>query len=174
MPTPRRHPHVSIRDHCWPNLTNLPLYRWPMTSSQRNSRQGQYWATTKLVTMSRISNLSFVTLNVHVILQEVIDLTDVNVHTALGTSVQELTGDWEGYQIRNRRTAVSEPTGIAPTQELGRALFATGVEGFRAISAEVIPQDADRFYGQPSERQQLSDFHRAPHLVPSDIKFLEN
>jgi hypothetical protein len=82
-------------------------------------------------------NLSFVTLNVQVILREVIDLTDLNIQNALGTNVQELTGDWEGFQIRSNRTSVPLPTGIAPTQELGRALFATGVEGFRAVSAKV-------------------------------------
>jgi RES domain-containing protein len=83
------------------------------------------------------SRLSFITMNVRVILGEVIDLTDPAIQAALGTNVQELTGDWDGYQIRNRRTAVSHPTGIAPTQDLGRALCATGVEGFRAISAKL-------------------------------------
>jgi RES domain len=81
--------------------------------------------------------LTFVSLNVNVVLREVVDLTEVSVQTVLGTNAQELTGDWEGYQIRNRRTPVSEPTGIAPTQDLGRALLATGIEGFRAISAKM-------------------------------------
>jgi len=83
------------------------------------------------------TRLAFITMNVTVDLQEVIDLTDPAAQTALGTNVQELTGDWDGYQIRNRRTAVSYPTGIAPTQDLGRELCATGVEGFLAISAKV-------------------------------------
>ncbi|MGC1294178.1 MAG: RES family NAD+ phosphorylase [Alloacidobacterium sp.] len=82
-------------------------------------------------------NLTFVTLNVQVVLREVIDLTEVNAQAAISMTVQELTGDWDGYQIRGMRTPVSHPTGIAPTQELGRALFATGVEGFRAVSAKV-------------------------------------
>jgi RES domain len=81
--------------------------------------------------------LSFVSLNVKVILREVLDLTDQIAQIALETNVQELTGDWESYQIRSIRTPVSYPTGIAPTQELGKALFATGAEGFRAISAKV-------------------------------------
>jgi hypothetical protein len=76
-------------------------------------------------------------LNVKVILQEVFDLTDQIAQIALETNVQEFTGDRESYQIRNIRTPVSYPTGIAPTQELGKALFATGVEDFRAISAKV-------------------------------------
>ena len=81
--------------------------------------------------------LSFITLNVSVVLREVFDLSDINVQTVLGTNAQELTGDWEAYQIRSPRTSVSQPTGIAPTQQLGRALFATGAEGFRSISAKM-------------------------------------
>src|SRR5204862_7821222 len=53
------------------------------------------------------SRISFITMMVRVSLQEVIDLTDAAVQTALGTNVQELTGDWEGYQIRNRGTALT-------------------------------------------------------------------
>ena len=49
-----------------------------------------------------------VTLNVHVILRDVIDLTDVShAQVPLGTNAQELTGDWESYQIRDHRTPVS-------------------------------------------------------------------
>jgi hypothetical protein len=81
---------------------------------------------------------AFVALNVHIILREVVDLTDVSgAQALLNTTVQELTGDWRGYQIRDYSTPVCEPTGLAPTQELGMALFATGVEGFRSISARV-------------------------------------
>jgi hypothetical protein len=81
---------------------------------------------------------SFVILNVHIILSDVIDLTDATIVQApLDTNAHELTGDWKGYQIRNYRTPVSGPTGIAPTQELGLALSRTGIEGFRAISARV-------------------------------------
>lgn len=80
----------------------------------------------------------FAILNVQVILYDVFDLTDVKItQSILGTNAQELTGDWRGYKDRRRSTAVSEPTGIAPTQELGRALFDTGAEGFRAISSKV-------------------------------------
>ncbi len=79
-----------------------------------------------------------VTLNVRIILSDVIDLAVVsNAQVPLGTNAQELTGDWESYQIRNHRTPVSHPTGTAPTQELGQALFKTGVEGFRALSAKM-------------------------------------
>ena len=81
---------------------------------------------------------SFVTLNVQIILHDVIDLTGVSTAQApLGTNAQELTGDWRGYNTRTASTSVSVPTGSAPTQELGKALSSTGVEGFRSISAKV-------------------------------------
>ncbi len=81
---------------------------------------------------------NFVTLNVRIILSEVFDLTEVTTaQIPLATTAQELTGDWNGCQMRSYLTAVSAPTGIAPTQELGMALFKTGVEGFRSISARI-------------------------------------
>jgi hypothetical protein len=81
---------------------------------------------------------NFITLNVHVVLDGVIDLTDVNnCQIPLGTSAQELTGDWRGYENRGRHTPVSEPIGISPTQELGKALFDAKIEGFLTFSAEV-------------------------------------
>jgi hypothetical protein len=82
--------------------------------------------------------LSFVSMNVHIILQEAFDLTDVpGAQVPLSTNVQELTGDWKGYTVRNHATPVASPTGVAPTQALGEALFRTGIEGFRAVSARV-------------------------------------
>jgi RES domain len=80
---------------------------------------------------------SFASLSVAVLLQEVVDISDTSAHAALDTSVQELTGDWLGFDHRNSSTSVSSPTGIAPTQHLGEALFKTGVEGFRATSAKL-------------------------------------
>lgn len=82
---------------------------------------------------------AFVTINVAVILHQVVDLTDVaGVHAPLQTNVQELTGDWDCYSVRNSATSVHSPTGIAPSQELGRELFRTpDVEGFWATSAKV-------------------------------------
>lgn len=80
---------------------------------------------------------NFASLNVNIVLRDVIDLTDIASHAALATNAQELTGDWRGYKIRSSTTPISLPTGVAPTQELGHALFQTGVEGFRAISARV-------------------------------------
>jgi hypothetical protein len=73
-----------------------------------------------------------------VLLNRVCDLTDVTqAQLPLQTTAQELTGDWEGYQVRGPLTPVRGPTGVAPTQHLGEALFRTGMEGFRSISAKV-------------------------------------
>lgn len=78
-------------------------------------------------------------LNVVVTLQNVVDLTCVDAQNRLGASVQELTGDWRGYETRGPSTSVTEPFGVAaPTQELGAALFALpSVEGFLAVSARL-------------------------------------
>jgi hypothetical protein len=77
-------------------------------------------------------------LNVSVSLQMICDLTDqILAQMRLGTTAQELTGDWEGYQQRSSATPVTIPTGFAPTQELGEALFQRGIEGFRALSARL-------------------------------------
>jgi hypothetical protein len=75
--------------------------------------------------------------NIDVILQRVVDLTDVAVvQTALNTTAQELTGDWEGYRFRGPHTPVRGPVGTAPTQALGAALYAVRrVEGFITLSA---------------------------------------
>jgi len=86
--------------------------------------------------------LSHVALNVRIILSNVADLTDVaTAQNPLETTAQELTGDWRGYGSfyggRTRLSSVSAPTGTAPTQALGRALFLTRTEGFRTISAKV-------------------------------------
>ena len=44
---------------------------------------------------------SFGMLNVQVTLSEVVDLTDVSAsQLPLQTTAQEMTGDWDGYQVR--------------------------------------------------------------------------
>jgi hypothetical protein len=66
-------------------------------------------------------------IDVSVRLQAVADLTDPAQRKILGVSVQELTGNWDSY-----------PSGEAPTQRLGMALFATeGLEGFITVSAKM-------------------------------------
>jgi RES domain len=82
--------------------------------------------------------LAWTIINVKVQLQRVADLTVVAAQNLLATTAQELTGDWRGYHLRSSRTSVSEPVGLAPTQELGAALYAVaGLEGFRTLSAKV-------------------------------------
>ncbi len=84
---------------------------------------------------------SWLIINVQVSLQRVADLTLMAEQRRLGTTAQELTGDWEGYQTRTSHSSVPQPTGTAPTQDLGEALFSTpGVEGFRTVSAKVPDQ----------------------------------
>jgi hypothetical protein len=82
----------------------------------------------------------YVILNVRVHLREVVDLTDVpGAQHLLDTTAKKLTGDWDGYGQRGstRPVPLSAPSGLAPTQELGEALYRTGVEGFKAISAKI-------------------------------------
>jgi hypothetical protein len=79
---------------------------------------------------------SYIILPIKVILHSVVDLTDVSTaHIPLQISAQELTGDWDCYGFRSSKTVVSGPVGISPTQDLGREIFRTGVEGFWTISA---------------------------------------
>jgi RES domain len=82
---------------------------------------------------------TFTIINAMILLGDACDLTIVSsAQVPLDTSAQELTGDWDGYQLRaTSLTSVAGPTGIAPTQALGQALFNTGIEGFRSISAKV-------------------------------------
>ena len=87
-------------------------------------------------------HLALAVLNVRVNLTQVCDLTDSTPggnQDQLGTTAQELTGDWDGYHVRNvlAPTNVSGPTGIAPTQELGQALSHAGVEGILTVSAKI-------------------------------------
>ena len=81
---------------------------------------------------------SWTTLNVRVSLTRVADLTDIAEQGRLETTAQELTGDWRGYRQRGPGTTIQQPTGLAPTQDLGAALFGRAdLEGFRTLSARV-------------------------------------
>lgn len=80
---------------------------------------------------------SWTMLNVTVSLQRVADLTDLSTQEALQITAQELTGDWVGYLLRGPATTVKNPTGLAPTQELGAALYQVpSLEGFKSISSK--------------------------------------
>ncbi len=82
---------------------------------------------------------AWVTLNVNVTLHHIVDLTRLSQQRLIDTTVQELTGDWRGYQLRTPATSSIQPTGPpAPTQELGEALYFTpNVQGFLTASARV-------------------------------------
>jgi hypothetical protein len=101
----------------------------------------------------------FAMLNIHVTLSDTVDLTDVSgVQRPLQTTVQELTGDWDGYQIRGPSTPIALPVGQAPTQELGHALHQTGIEGFRAISARVPSNRTLMVFPQNLQRGSSLEF----------------
>ena len=76
---------------------------------------------------------------VRVYLTDIVDLTHPEQADLIGTNAQELTGDWEVY--KDRKPPYGCPslthTGIAPTQQLGEALFYSGVKGFITFSAAV-------------------------------------
>lgn len=80
---------------------------------------------------------TWTTLNVNVSLRHVADLTDIASQTCLDITAQELTGDWLGYLQRGPGTTVKKPTGSAPTQELGAALFGVPkLEAFVSLSSK--------------------------------------
>jgi hypothetical protein len=81
----------------------------------------------------------WVVLTVRVQLEAVVDLSDVASQALLDASVQELTGDWQGYRQRSLVTNVAGPIGTAPTQSLGEAIYrdARDLEALLTVSAKV-------------------------------------
>ncbi|WP_316204521.1 RES domain-containing protein [Bradyrhizobium sp. SZCCHNS3051] len=80
---------------------------------------------------------SFAQLTIQVSLQRVADISDLSSQVLLGSNVQELTGDWKGYDHRTPHTSVAAPIGMSETQHLGIALYRTGIEGFMTTSAKI-------------------------------------
>ena len=78
-------------------------------------------------------------LDVEVDLQAVVDFTRLNARNLIETSVQELTGDWRAYGLRNPHRLRGGINGSdVPTQMLGRRLERVrGVEGFLCHSARI-------------------------------------
>lgn len=76
-------------------------------------------------------------ISVSVKLSGVVDLTQARERRLVRATVQELTGDWDGYRLRwiaRPRSSAAWP--LAPTQRLGEALHRVrGVEGFITFSA---------------------------------------
>jgi len=80
---------------------------------------------------------TWTTLNIQVSLQHVADLTDLASQSLLEVTAQELTGDWRGYHLRGSGTTIKSPTGSAPTQDLGSALFRVPkLEAFKSLSSK--------------------------------------
>ena len=82
---------------------------------------------------------AWIILNVDITLHDIADLTRVSQQHLIDTTIQELTGDWRGYQLRTPATSAIQPTGPpAPPQELGEALFfVPDLEGLLTASARV-------------------------------------
>jgi hypothetical protein len=84
-------------------------------------------------------NQAWTIVNVNVRLNSVADLCPASQRRLIQTTVQELTGDWRGYGLRNPNPILNPPywTNV-PTQRLGAALHAVrGLEGFLTYSARV-------------------------------------
>src|SRR5262249_39150319 len=102
------------------SLLGSPFPNLPYTP---NPLPGQHWAQ----------------IQVDVLLQAIADLTAAGQRRLVRTTVQELTGDWRGYTLRNPNATLHPPywTNV-PTQKLGSALRAVrGLEGFLTYSARV-------------------------------------
>lgn len=79
----------------------------------------------------------WIIINVQVQLGRVADFTQISQRRLIETTVQELTGDWQGYRFRETHQKLAAPywTNV-PTQRLGRALHQVrGLEGFLTYSA---------------------------------------
>jgi RES domain-containing protein len=78
-------------------------------------------------------------LKVQVHLQAIVDFTRATTRDLIETSVQELTGDWRAYALRNPNRQRGGMHGSdVPTQVLGRRLERIrGIEGFLSYSAQV-------------------------------------
>jgi hypothetical protein len=82
---------------------------------------------------------AWTTINVQVNLQSVVDFTRTASRNLIETSIQELTGDWRAYALRNpNRQRGGQHGSDVPTQLLGRRLARIrGVEGFLSHSARI-------------------------------------
>jgi hypothetical protein len=119
----------------------LALDRETALFEKRAQFGNPYGDPVNLLISSRIKNTTVVP--VDVILDAVLDLSDVGTHSLLETNAQEITGDWNGYEWRGRGLPppmgmLAAPTGLAPTQQLARELFQNPlIKGIISISAKV-------------------------------------
>lgn len=102
---------------------------------------------------------SWVLLCLNVILHQIVDLTNPAEQAKIQTSYAELTGNW-----------TNDP-GLAPTQELGRALFdQAGVEGFIYYSKYADAKCLAVFPDKLSRRSRISFVNEM--MKPPGIEFL--
>jgi RES domain-containing protein len=107
----------------------------------------------------------WVVVTVEGVLHDIVDLTNPDVQRELGTSVQELTGDWSYAQ---------STVGIAETQRLGEAGYASqDILGFKFPSAkntgkgDAIVIFAGRLVaGQPSFVEIFDPHHNLSQRLP--------
>jgi hypothetical protein len=119
-----------------------PRFRFPILYFTEN-QQAALWETRALVGSPYPGRLmvpspasSWVVIAVRVRLQFVADFSYASQRKLIRTTVQELTGDWEGYRLRRAASPPLHPYTDVPTQRLGAALVAqSGVEAFVAYSA---------------------------------------
>ena len=83
---------------------------------------------------------AWLVINVRVTLQRVADLTDVAEQAKLGTTAQELTGDWQGHLRRN----ALPPSGNRPAPpqrriSARRSIRSPASEGFRTVPRNFQP-----------------------------------
>jgi RES domain-containing protein len=78
-------------------------------------------------------------INVQLQLNRVVDFTKRSERRKVGTTVQELTGDWRSYLLRNPNPKLRKPYWTSvPTQKLGHALHGVrDIEAFLTYSARV-------------------------------------
>ena len=123
------------------NLPPLKLLYFAATPSvaafEVGAMLGSPWPGETAASNPARGDLATVTFDVT--LSEVADLTEHRNLTIMETSVQELTGDWRGYEDRPHLPPLEAPhwTNV-PTQRLGFELSRSGeLEGFITWSARV-------------------------------------
>lgn len=84
-------------------------------------------------------NLAITVLPISINLTGIADLTDPVEASRIGTSAQDLTGDWRSYSQRPAlASSRTRHSGKAPTQQLGEELFRLGsYHGFISFSAKL-------------------------------------
>jgi hypothetical protein len=104
-----------------------------------------------------IRTAPWVLITVDGFLQNVLDLTSEEIWDHLGTSISELTGNWDFAEKLYRK----KKTGMPPTQLLGKAAFETGRIAGLSFHAAQNPGDGTNLVVFPDR------------LVPAQSSYLE-